>query len=281
VDRVKSRTLLAGFAALLVSALVHATTVVITTTRDATLIQDPNAELALGAAYNIYAGRVGENSGGTLRRGLLYFNTSVIPVGSVITSVQLKLNMSATQGGTFTVGVHRCLLSWGEGTSFAFGGGGATPTAGDATWVNRFFPGTPWPVAGGSYSTTASATKSVGAVGWYVWGSTPQLVADVQNWVDQPSGNLGWALIGNETTLQSVKRFDARESGATTQPQLIVIYTEPPANPADINGDGSVGAGDLTILLSAWGTAHAASDIDNDGIVAASDLTMLFAAWGT
>ncbi len=267
--------------ALAIVVVAEATTVVLTTSRDATLIQDPNGEFALGAAYNIYAGRVGENSGGTLRRGLLYFNTAPIPVGSVVTSVQLSLNLSATQSGTFTVGLHRALLSWGEGTSFAFGGGGAAPSVGDATWTYRYFPSDPWPTPGGSYATTASATKSIGAVGWYTWGSTPQLVADVQSWVDQPSINLGWAVIGNEVTLQAVKRFDARESGPNTQPQLIVIYTPTPSTPADINGDGVVGAGDLTILLSAWGTAHAASDIDNDGVVSASDLTRLFASWAS
>lgn len=258
-----------------------AATIVLTTVKDVTLIQDPAGEFALGAAYNIYAGRVGENAGGTLRRGLIQFDFSALSPGSVVTSVQLKLNMSATQPGTYSVGLHRALLSWGEGTSFAFGGGGAAPTANDATWTYRFYPGSPWPVPGGSYSTSVSATKSITAVGWYTWGSTFQMVADVQQWVDQPSTNMGWAVIGNEVTLQAVKRFDARESGPTTQPQLIVTYTPPPSNPADVNGDGAVNASDLTLILGAWGTAHAASDIDNDGIVGGTDLTQLFSAWGS
>ncbi len=272
---------LASLAVIACSASIEATTVVCSSIQDATLIQDPAGEFALGAAYNIYAGRVGENSGGTIRRGLIKFNCASIPAGSVVTSVQLKLNLSSTQAGTYTVALHRALLSWGEGTSFAFGGGGAAPTPGDATWTYRFYPSDPWPTPGGSYSTTVSASKSIGGVGWYTWGSTFNLVADVQQWVDQPSGNLGWAVIGNETVLQAVKRFDARESGVTTQPQLIVTFTPPPANPADVNGDGQIGAADLTIVLGAWGTAHAASDIDNDGIVGATDLTRLFAAWGS
>ncbi len=256
-------------------------TVVLTTIKDATLIEDRSGEYALGAAYNIYAGRVGENDGGTLRRGLIQFDCTSIPTGSVVTSVQLKLNLSATQVGTYTVALHRALLSWGEGTSFAFGGGGAFPTRGDATWTYRFYPNDPWPTPGGSYATLASASRSIGGVGWYTWASTFQLVADVQQWVDQPSLNLGWTLIGNEVVLKAVKRFDARESGVTTQPQLIVTYTPPAANQADVNGDGQVGGPDLTMVLGAWGTAHAASDIDNDGIVGATDLTRLFAAWGS
>lgn len=49
---------------------------------------------------------------------------------------------------------------------------------------------------------------------------------------------------------------------------------------ADLDHDGSVGGGDLTVLLSAWGDAGGASDLDGDGNVGASDLTAILAAWG-
>jgi len=48
---------------------------------------------------------------------------------------------------------------------------------------------------------------------------------------------------------------------------------------ADLDGDGSVGAGDLAALLASWGGPGSA-DIDGDGIVAASDLGAMLAAWG-
>ncbi len=246
--------------------------------KDATMIQDPSGEWALGAAYNFYAGRVGENAGGTFRRGLIQFDCSSIPAGSVITIVQLKLNMSNTQPGTSMVGIHTSTMEWGEGTSFAFGGGGAPATENDATWNYRFYPDVPWPTPGGSFVATASATKSVGGVGSYTFGSTYQMVSDVQGWVDQPDTNMGWTVKGNETTLQSVKRFDAREAGAT-QPPLIVTFTPPASNPADVNNDGAVNASDLTPLLAAWGTSNAAADVDNDGTVTAQDLAIVLAAW--
>jgi len=53
---------------------------------------------------------------------------------------------------------------------------------------------------------------------------------------------------------------------------------------ADINGDGSVGGGDLALVLSAWSTdgqGQFDSDINNDGTVNGSDLTALLSAWGT
>ena len=52
---------------------------------------------------------------------------------------------------------------------------------------------------------------------------------------------------------------------------------DPPC-PADLDGNGQVGFGDLTLLLAAWGTPDA--DIDNDGTTGFSDLTGLLNAWG-
>ena len=123
-----------------------------------------------------------------------------------------------------------------------------------------------------------SASRSVGGQGTYTWNSTAQLVADVQGWVNQPTTNFGWLVQGNEVTLQSVKRFDSREAGAATRPQLTVVYTPPVANPADLNNDTVVNAADLAILLSAWGTTGP-GDINNSGSVDGADLAALLSAW--
>lgn len=256
----------------------HATTITLGSVKDATLISDTSSELALGAAYNIYAGRVGEQGASTLRRGLIQFDFQSIPVGSVVTSVQLKLYMSQSQGGTFAVSLKKATLSWGEGTSFAFGGGGAPAQPGDATWINRFYPSTPWPILGGQFSTVTSATTNVTNVAWYVWGSTAPMVADVQGWVNQPTTNFGWGVLGNEVTLQSVKRFESRQA-SVNNPQLIVTFNPPSTNPADLNNDGLVNGVDLTILLGAWNSSNSTADINDDGIVNGTDLAILLAAW--
>lgn len=47
----------------------------------------------------------------------------------------------------------------------------------------------------------------------------------------------------------------------------------------DLDGDGSVGGGDLAILLAAWGRPGT-GDLDGDGIVLGSDLGALLGAWG-
>lgn len=51
--------------------------------------------------------------------------------------------------------------------------------------------------------------------------------------------------------------------------------------PADLDGDGSVGAPDLAALLNAWGTSGGTADLDGDGSVGAPDLAAVLNAWGT
>ena len=55
-------------------------------------------------------------------------------------------------------------------------------------------------------------------------------------------------------------------------------------DPADLDGNGSVGPSDLAILLGAWGSCppkgSCTADLDGDGSVGPGDLTALLAAWG-
>lgn len=49
--------------------------------------------------------------------------------------------------------------------------------------------------------------------------------------------------------------------------------------PGDLNGDGTVNAADLAILLGQWGGPGSA-DLNGDGTVSAADLAILLGAWG-
>ncbi len=51
----------------------------------------------------------------------------------------------------------------------------------------------------------------------------------------------------------------------------------------DLDGDGTVGAGDLAVVLGAWGAAPAgtAADLDRNGTVDAGDLGILLSFWGS
>lgn len=273
--------MLAGALALAAGGPASADTVSLRPVADATLIQPSDGnQYALGAAYNIYCGRVGVNGAGTFRRALVRFDLSSIPAGSRVLSVSFKAYMSQTSAGTQDCRLHRVLESWGEGTSFAFGGGGTSPESNDATWAYRFWPTSTWSAQGGVFASAASATKAIGAVGSYTWATTAALVADVQSWVDDPARNFGWMITGNESALETAKRFESRESGDPLRhPTVTITYSPPTAPRGDLNGDSRVDGADIGVLLAAWGQAGGPADLDADGIVNGTDLTVVLANW--
>jgi hypothetical protein len=57
-------------------------------------------------------------------------------------------------------------------------------------------------------------------------------------------------------------------------------FVEPPCV-GDLDGDGAVGAADLSILLSLWGNAAVGTaDLNGDGDTGAADLSILLSNWG-
>jgi hypothetical protein len=204
------------------------TQVVLNPSKDNTMYQDSTGGLSNGAGQGFFAGR---NATGTIRRGLLAFNiTDSIPAGSNILSVTLTLNCSQTVSGAQEVSLHRASADWGEGTSIAAGngGGGAPATPNDATWLHRFFNTLFWSSVGGDFLPTPRATQTVTGLGSYTWASTPEMVADVQQWLDSPSTNFGWVVVGNEAVSATAKRFDSRENiNPLVRPRLTVTYQPP------------------------------------------------------
>lgn len=86
-------------------------------------------------------------------------------------------------------------------------------------------------------------------------------------------------------------RFVARDLGAGSLVEAgvddlrVVIQTCVPGLPADLDGDGHVGASDLASLLGSWGPCPdepgvCPADFDGDGQVGASDLATLLGSWG-
>jgi len=55
------------------------------------------------------------------------------------------------------------------------------------------------------------------------------MVADVKMWLDTPSSNHGWLLMGNDNATM-VKRFDTRENAsAANRPTLILTFDRIPS----------------------------------------------------
>ncbi len=209
--------------------LVTAQTVDLEPIADATLYEG-DGSLANGAGSYFFVGRTENRNNGLERRTVIAFDiASSIPSGATITSARLQVTMSRTVSGPQMIELRRVTESWNEGPSDAPGqeGGGTATQVGDVTWVHRglSLAGDDWSTVGGSYSSTASASQLISGDGNYVFASTAQLVADVQNWLDDPADNFGWALVMPSPAVGSAKRFNSREnSGSNSRPKLTVTY---------------------------------------------------------
>lgn len=199
-----------------------------------------------GAAPGIFAGG---NGALAPHRGLIAFDIAgQIPAGSVITGARLTLYIGivAGSGGApglgdpnlRTMDLHRLTTDWGEGVTGANAtriggtGQGFPANPGDATWNAAAYQATPWTTPGGDYEPTVSASLPVGRDFYsaQTWGSTPELVQDVQAWLDDPAANYGWILINrDENQRQTHRAFYSREwSDPALRPQLQLTYEAAP-----------------------------------------------------
>ncbi|MCP3903023.1 MAG: DNRLRE domain-containing protein [Planctomycetes bacterium] len=245
-------------------------------------------DVSNGAGDYFFAG---SNGGGDPRRGLITFDVAaVLPAGSTITGVTLTLSMSRTLQPTGQgVNLHRLTNSWGEGVSDAGGeeGGGAAALDDDATWPYRFYDeaapasSTPWGTDGGDFVAAPSATSTISGIGFYSW-SSPQMIADVQAWLDDPASCHGWLLAGNEATSFTAKRFDTRTHPITARRPVLSVTFAAAACPADLDGSGDVGFGDILQIIGAWGPCGVPCDEDlsGNGAVDFADILVVIAAWG-
>lgn len=206
--------------------------------KDNTLYQDPVGGTSNGMGETMFAGNTAQSS---TRRALIAFDLSGIPAGSTIQSVTLTMSMSRTRAGGQSVALYRVLADWGESTSYAGipGGSGSGAEPGDATWLHRFYPDTPWSTIGGQFTPTSSASTVVSGVAFYSWSSA-QLAADVQAWVNNPGSNFGWIARGNEASGTTAKSFDTRHhADVSKRPRLVVNFTAPAGYGACCMADGT------------------------------------------
>ncbi len=219
-----------------VSVVAHGATIVVPVTQDTTLFEfSPTsnlgaAKLGAGAISQFVQGHPGR------MRALMRFDLADIPAGATITAAELQVTVvdhlpgGIPPGSTFEL--HRVLKDWGEGVQVNFNLGGPA-VDGDATWVAPKHPGPAWtgPGASGADDTDEkiSSTVAINALGAYTFPSTPDMIADVQNWLANPALNFGWLMkSASENVQQTARRFGNREaaSGAAT---LTITYSAPVA----------------------------------------------------
>ncbi len=243
----------AGF--LLGSSTVHGAKVALTPVQDATLLEESTGSLGNSAGTHLFAGRTAQVNE-PLRRTLLQFDVSGIPAQAILQSVTLSLHVSMVPlaGGMDPFYLHRVTSDWTEGTSDPIGqeGIGTTAQPNDPTWIHRSFSSANWTTPGGDYDPTVSASLTIASFGSYDLGPTPQMMADVRDWIDNPSGNLGWMILGDETAQKTARRFDSREHGTPAfRPTLTVEFFEI----TGLEGTVNTGAGMASDVLLINGSA--------------------------
>lgn len=165
------------------------------------------------------------------------------------------MNCSGTNAASTTLSLHLALAAWGEGTSDPGtpGGSGAPSTPDDATWLHRFYDSTFWTNPGGDFDGPVLSTATVTSVGPVSWNGTPELLAAVQSWLDDPDSNFGLVIVGDETTPQSSCSLVSRENSvAEDRPILSITFEEP----VDVPAASTWGLISLALLMVTFGSRY-------------------------
>lgn len=179
----------------------------------------------------------GETCADDTRRALIHFDiSSMVPGGVTITDVSLTLNCDNAGPDALSeeYSLHSVTQDWGEGTSTGLGEG-APAIAPDATWTDAMFGTAFWDAAGGDFNPAASATTTLtDLTGDYTWTGA-DMVTDVQNWLDNPTENFGWILIGEEAVTCTARRFGSKDDGVAPILSITYICESPEAICQNIN----------------------------------------------
>ena len=175
-------------------------------------------------------------------RGLFKFDLAAnIPARSRITSASLSLSVTGIPSNGYNVAffdLHRVLRPWGEGAQDISGKAGQGLPAGtnDATWLSPLaFTTNLWTLPGGAApddyapAVTASQVIYTDVESPYYFpdpnSDVDPMIADLQQWLDQPARNFGWMLIcESEDVPSTARRFGSRED-PDFPPMLTIGYT--------------------------------------------------------
>lgn len=206
------------------------TTVTISTDKDTTLYEEASGNLANGGGDSIFCGVVGFNGGFGKRRALMHFDIAgQIPSGSRILAVQFDAFVAqSTAFLAIPTDVHRVTQDWSEGSVIAPGAGGAggQSAAGESTWLHTDYPNATWNTPGGDFVATPSWSFDLASIGPTTATVDSGMVADVQDWLDNPNNNFGWLMKTDELVPSTARRLYAREFGANP-PRLTITYLAP------------------------------------------------------
>jgi len=213
-------------------APIHAGTVTNLPSADTTLFQySPDGNM--GRATTLV---VGSTANGAPARALVRFPLAGIPRGARIISAELRIEVQRApqmrRPEPSFLDVRRVEFPWVEGESSDNLGGPAN--LGEPTWNSRGHGSATWAEPGGRIGVDVSAevhgtsSRSLVGVGSYTVPTTPDLVHDVQGWLDDPASNHGWMLMARlEDYTATARRIGAREDPVAA-PRLVIGFIEAP-----------------------------------------------------
>lgn len=198
---------------------------------DATIFDNPL--LAMGDAPDLFVGTAGDSS---IRRALVRFDLSSIPLGAVVQSASLTLNVEDSRGDV-TADLHRIISDWNEGPAGATGpGGGQGTPAGptDVTFIQTGL-GTNWAHAGGDFDPIPSDTQVLPTSGLVSFDVT----SDVVLLTSGHALDFGWMLISqSEGSNRNARGLTAR--GPADGPMLTVTFIPTPGVAAPLLAAGLI-----------------------------------------
>ena len=103
--------------------------------------------------------------------------------------------------------------------------------------------------------------------------------------------NVGWITFDTSTLGANAARYDdstdrfrgyawGENIGWLNLDDAMHFVATIPDCRADLDGDRTVGSGDLAIVLAAWNASGGPADLDASGTVGSGDLAIVLAAWG-
>jgi hypothetical protein len=115
------------------------------------------------------------------------------------------------------------------------------------------------------------------------WDIDDQLLGDAAiTWTSSRDGALGTGRFLAKRNLSvgahTITLRGTDSGGLFTEKTITMSVSARNYNNGDFDGDGAVGASDLTIMLSAWG-GNGIADMNLDGVVGSEDLADLLARW--
>lgn len=158
---------------------------------------------------------------------MLRWDTSTIPAGSVVESVEITVEVINPTTGEY--GIYALRSPWDES---------------EATW-DEASSGVSWQSAGASGSLDRGSvelgTVGTSELGSYSFSLNSDGLATVQGWVDNPLANYGLIITDNSVT--NGMDFRSREAAIAVQrPKLTITYTSSAPNAEDSDDDDDNGS---------------------------------------